>query len=650
MTIVFVEHTNKDYVLSTDVYDYAVVNWCKGFSQDVRSYDPTTKKWSFDKYINEEFMVMLEIQCEMENWTLVVADDLRKGKYLNFTGFLDSRYLRIINPIPRSVYDEFMALIGLPMIKYYDLSTRIKEIRSKGWKIYVDELAKNIIHKNQALNREKIDFGLAKDMYEFQKFNAKFLVNGGLEASETGLGKSIIMLGIISRHFKEGNVTKILVICLKDTIKNWADKFDEFAPHLRYTIIQGSPKKRAKLWAEDTQVQITNLEMAKNDIKSQRKLQRWTGVVVDECQRIKNWETKTAKAIKSVKVPYRWGLSATPVENKPEDIYSIMSWIKPDLFGRYEHFRKAFIVEKEIQLKNGNSFMKKLGYKNLSVLSARLSGIMVRQIADEVEAELPKIIEEVIYVEPSTDQVRYTKFIKDLIRAGEVTTITPPTAFRQVAVDPMLLWESSGEIGQMVRDQLKEPKQKTSPKTHEIMQRCLSIKEEGKKVIVFGKFVKYLKKIGMALKEAKINFVEYHGDVFIDEEVIGEVGQRTLLEMGQGRETSLQIFYDDPTVAVMLCSKAGAIGLDGLQATASHIIHADQEWTEAGNDQRTGRIRRFGQVEKSVVSATFITRDTYDERVDMIVKEKGDIFKQIVSGSTETEIGKAIVEQWLEEK
>jgi len=643
MTIVFASNNHNRFVLSTEGYCHEFVDWCKSFSYDQRDYDPVAKSWSFEETI-PDFMVLLTIQCDMEKWSLVLSDNIYPYSYIKLGSFMESRYLRVLNPIPRSVYDNFMSGVDIPLIRYYDLSTRLNEIKKCGWKIYTNDVARFIIENNQKLNREKVEFGLTKKLYPFQEFDAKFLVNGGLEASQAGLGKSIIILAVLSRHFINGAIKKILLVCLKSTIHNWAEKIEEFCPHLRYVIIEGTPKQRQKLWKQDTDIHIINFELVRSDIKVQRKIQRWNGVVVDECQRIKDWDSKQAKAIKSIKVAYRWGISATPMENKPSDIYSIMSWVKPDLFGRYEHFRTRYLIEE-------GKFRKVVGYRNMSELSARLSGIMVRQLGDEVSNELPTIVEDVIYVEPSSDQIQYTRFIKDLLRSGQVTTIRTPTAFRQVALDPFLLWESSGEIGIMVRDRLNKPSHKNSPKTVEIVQRCLSVSEEGLKVIVFTKYVRYIKRLATALKNAKIRFVEYHGDdVNIDNEVIGDVGRSILLEMGQGRRTSLQIFYKDPTVVVILCSKAGAVGLDGLQNVSSYVIHSDQEWTESGNDQRTGRLRRFGQTAKVVISTTFITRGTYDERVDMIVRKKGELFDKIMEGSTEIEMNKIMIEDWLGDK
>ena len=123
-------------------------------------------------------------------------------------------------------------------------------------------------------------------------------------------------------------------------------------------------------------------------------------IVADEVHRIKNWKSKTSEAMKKLEAPHKFGLTGTPMQNKPDELFNLFDWINPKILGNYWAFRNRYIVV-------GEKFGKKnveIGYKRLGELRNRVAPYMLRRMKVDVAPELPKMLFNKYRVEMSPDQ------------------------------------------------------------------------------------------------------------------------------------------------------------------------------------------------------------------------------------------------------
>ncbi len=123
---------------------------------------------------------------------------------------------------------------------------------------------------------------------------------------------------------------------------------------------------------------------------------RWDLIVLDEGQRIKNWESKTARIIKGLKSPFALVLSGTPLENRLDELYSVVQFVDDRrLPPAFRFFHRHRIVDE-----NG----KVLGYKNLDQLRGNLRPILLRRTRDSVLQQLPPRTNEIVRIPPTDEQ------------------------------------------------------------------------------------------------------------------------------------------------------------------------------------------------------------------------------------------------------
>src|SRR6266508_3784520 len=145
--------------------------------------------------------------------------------------------------------------------------------------------------------------------------------------------------------------------------------------------IFGARPARLAAYREPAFFNIVNYEQVLNDAQDMNEILRPDVIVLDEAQRIKNWQTKTARRVKSLRSPYAFVLTGTPVENRIDELYSIVQYLDPELVGPLFRFNRDFYELDE----RGRP----TDYKNLAALRARLAPVMLRRRKADVESELP---------------------------------------------------------------------------------------------------------------------------------------------------------------------------------------------------------------------------------------------------------------------
>lgn len=422
-----------------------------------------------------------------------------------------------------------------------------------------------------------------------------------LIGDEMGLGKTLqaIGLGVLKKEFF--GFKKILVITLSSLKQQWQREIERFSNE-QGCIIGGSAKQRKEQYRQDTSLfKITNYEAVLRDVTIISRLKPDV-IILDEAQRIKNFETKTAQAVKSLPRQHAVILTGTPLENKLEDVYSLVQFLDPTLLSPLWQFAaEHFFLSRK---KKGDI----LGYTNLNKLHDKLQSLVIRRRKEEVLDELPELIVNDYYIDLYQEQAE--------IHAGYSQTLLP--IISKKFLTPMDLRRIQALLLKMrqVCDStyLIDRETNLSPKLEELANILDElIQQNGRKVVIFSEWTTMTMLIGKDLSRRSIPFVELSGKVPTHK-----------------RQALIDEFNTNPDCKVFLSTDAGGTGLN-LQA-ADCVINFELPWNPAKMNQRIGRINRIGQQAQCINVINLIAKYSIEERIMAGIKLKGDLFSGVFDG------------------
>lgn len=232
-----------------------------------------------------------------------------------------------------------------------------------------------------AAGKESLDL-VRMPLYSYQQEGMLHLAFTGraLLADEMGLGKTVQAVAACVLLRRLQGIRRVLVISPASLKGEWEEQIAKFTD-LPSLIIQGTRPKRLQQYEQSAFFYLANYEQIRSDKAEINSTLAPDVIILDEAQRIKNWQTKTAIAIKHLISRYAFVLTGTPIENRIDEIYSIVQFLDPHLFGLLFRFNRDFY-----QL-DGRGHA--TGYKNLDKLHERLRPVMLRRRKAEVEGQLP---------------------------------------------------------------------------------------------------------------------------------------------------------------------------------------------------------------------------------------------------------------------
>ncbi|OFY50971.1 MAG: hypothetical protein A2W85_05000 [Bacteroidetes bacterium GWF2_41_31] len=447
------------------------------------------------------------------------------------------------------------------------------------------------------------------ELYPYQKEGIEFSLfrKNAIIADEMGLGKTIQAIGVAVLKKQIFGFTKTLVVCPASIKEQWKKEIEKFTDE-KALIVQGLPDERALQYKNaDCLFVIVSYETVMRDQVAISKA-GFDFLILDEVQRAKNYETKTADSLKRIEVKHKLAITGTPIENRLIDIYSIMGILDPEFFGPLWEFSYQYC------LFDTERYNKINGYYNLQELNKKLEGILVRREKRKVIDQLPNLVQINIPVELSPLQADYhASYASALARIIHKKFLTPYDLQRMqlLLANMRMVCDST----YLIDDQTNE-----SPKLEElkhILLNKLDVPNKDSKIIIFSEWVKVHKLIGRLLRENNIGFVELNGKIPV-----------------QSRGELIRKFETNPQYKVFLSTEAGGTGLN-LQV-ADTLINFELPWNPAKKNQRIGRIDRIGQRSNKLTIYNLITHNSIEQQISSGLLVKQSLFDGVLGDDANT--------------
>ncbi|MBI5417437.1 DEAD/DEAH box helicase [Candidatus Poribacteria bacterium] len=531
--------------------------------------------------INQEVRIELSKNAPQELILLT-------NKFFNSNGILKeehiTNFLEFFKNLPKNskhevrCYDDVLAYIAL------------HEDKEHRRKIFESELSGDA--ENKILNNI-----IKTKLYPYQCEGALFAAKAGrcLIGDDMGLGKTIQALAACELMAKLYNVKKVLIVSPTSLKYQWQTEIEKFTSRTSI-VLEGMNLKRSELYKNDSFYKITNYELVYRDID---RIREWAPdlIILDEAQRIKNWKTRTAKYVKQLNSTFAIVLTGTPIENRIEELHSIMQFIDPRSLGPLY----KFIHEHRIVDEGG----KVIGYQNLQSVRETLKNFMIRRKKNEVLRELPERIDKYFFVPMTKEQMEIHDENYDIV----VKIVAKWRRFKFLSEADHRRLQIALNFMRMAADNTYLVDKKTihGPKIEEleIILKEIII-EGGEKVVIFSQWLRMTELVEHILNRNKIGYVHLNGSV-----------------PGKERKGLMSKFKEDPACKVFLSTDAGGVGLN-LQS-GSVVINMDIPWNPAILEQRIGRVHRLGQ-QKTVRVINFVSSCSIESRILELLKFKKSLF------------------------
>jgi hypothetical protein len=473
-----------------------------------------------------------------------------------------------------------------------------------------------IVEKREALFRklvlqrypdEKLDQLLTVSLYPYQKEGIRFAFAKGksIIADEMGLGKTIQAIGTAELMRREKLIQSALIVCPTSLKYQWKREIERFTGQQAH-VIEGLHHKRITQYQMDVPYKIISYNSACNDIKILGKLETDL-LIMDEVQRLKNWNTQISMAMRRVVSQYAVILSGTPLENKLEELYSVMEFADNFCLGPFWKFKAECIVSDETG--------KVLGYKNLNRVGEMARQRLIRRTKKQVALQMPKRQDKILFV-PMTKEQR-----------GQHDEL------KHIVVQIVTKWKRMHFLSEKDRNRLMlclsqmrmlcdstyilDQKTRNDTKVDEALNIIANLLEtEGEKVVVFSQWERMTRLIAQELEKREIGFEYLHGGV-----------------PSEARGRLITNFADNPDSRVFLSTDAGSTGLN-LQSAAT-IINLDLPWNPAVLEQRIARIYRLGQ-QRNVQVINLVSAGTIEEQMLDKLRFKSAMFEGVLDNGQDT--------------
>jgi superfamily II DNA or RNA helicase len=448
--------------------------------------------------------------------------------------------------------------------------------------------------------------GVNAELRPYQKEGFDFLCHlndiklGGILADDMGLGKTLQTLCWVGwlreRHKKDRKPA--LVICPASVLHNWRREADRFTPGLKTLILQsGAERHNLRKQIPQHDLIVTNYALLRRDLEDFKKF-KFSAVILDEAQFIKNPEAQVTQAVKELVSDHRLALTGTPLENRLLDLWSIIDFVQPTYLGNQDHFLETY----DPRGADADAGAVRIARRKLA---AKIRPLMLRRLKRQVAKDLPDRIEQRQDCELGEDQRKL--YLAELRRSREqvfkavsekgigkskLMVLAALTRLRQICCHPRLVGSDAN-----------------SGKTDTLFELLEQLQDEGQKVLVFSQFVQMLE---LLQRECALRQIKTHI-------LTGQTKQRAEV---------VNAFQGDPDPAIFLLSlRAAGTGLN--LTAASYVVLYDPWWNPAVEAQAIDRSHRIGQTQ-TVNAYRLISPGTVEEKIWDLQQSKAQTIADVL--------------------
>lgn len=420
-------------------------------------------------------------------------------------------------------------------------------------------------------------------------------------ADEVGLGKTIEAGLILKEYMIRGLVKKVLILVPASLVTQWAQELNT------KFYIPAVTQRKSYVW-DSCDVVVSSIDTAKRN--PHREIiyeQDYDLIIIDEAHKLKNNKTKNYEFVQNLKKKFCLLLTATPIQNRIEEIFNLVSLLKPGHLGNEAVFYDKY--KKDSRSINDDEHLKELVNK-----------VMIRNRRTDTGIEWTKRQVQTIPIEFSMEEKDLYDSILDLKGEGDwvnssqfsVMTLQREACSSREAVYLTLrnLLSRDESPSERFQQQIQyliskvEAVQKNS-KAEKALELIQSIND---KVIIFTEYRATQTYLQWYLKQNEITSVPFRGG------------------FKRGKKDWMRELFKNHA-QVLIATEAGGEGIN-LQF-CNHIINFDLPWNPMRLEQRIGRIHRLGQ-EKDVVIYNFATKGTVEEHILKLLYEKIHLFEKVI--------------------
>ena len=434
---------------------------------------------------------------------------------------------------------------------------------------------------------------LKVEILPYQLDGIAFAASAGraILADDMGLGKTLQGIGMAELLAREADIRKVLVVCPASVKAQWRSEVLRFSGR-DCQIVLGSAAGRSSQYGNECFFTICNYEQVLRDIIAIERV-RWDLIVLDEGQRIKNWEAKTAQTIKSLRSPFALVLSGTPLENRLDDLFSVVEFIDDRRLGpAFRFFNRHRVTDESGKI---------LGYKDLNLLRERLKPVLLRRTRSAVIKDLPPRTTEIVRIAPTDEQagieLAQMQIVSAIVRKSYISEMD------LLRLQKALLLARMNADSTFLVDKQAPGFSSKLERLQELLEELAA--ENDRKIVLFSEWTTMLTLIERQITRLKLDFVRLDGSV-----------------PQKKRQQLVHQFQLDPTCRVFLTTNAGSTGLN-LQS-ANTVINVDLPWNPAVLEQRIARAHRMGQ-KNPVQVYLLVTEGTIEEKLLATLSAKHDL-------------------------
>ncbi len=423
-------------------------------------------------------------------------------------------------------------------------------------------------------------------------------------ADEVGLGKTIEAGLILKEYMIRGLVKKALILVPASLVSQWALELSQ------KFYIPAVPQRKTYVW-EQCDVVVASIDTAKRNPHREIVLkQAYDLIIIDEAHKLKNKKTKNYEFIQSLKKKFCLLLTATPVQNKLEEIFNLVSLLKPGHLGDEESF--------DINFRSTTR-----SPKNEEKLKELVNKVMVRNRREDTGIEWTKRIVKTITIPFTTEEQE----LYDAITGLKDEALNEKEAIIKSHFSLITLQREVCSSREAAFSTLKNMTEKLAC-TPQLIEKFQLIFKKIEQVKTNSKAEKALELI-QTINDKVIIFTEYRATQlylqwFLNQHGISSVPFRGGFKRGK-KDWMKQLFRD--RAQVLIATEAGGEGIN-LQF-CHHIINYDLPWNPMRIEQRIGRIHRLGQ-EKDVHIYNFATENTIEQHILTLLYDKIQLFERVV--------------------